>query len=253
MDQPELLAVDQLPFLPLLDPLDRQPHLLFELIVGTVVQVRDPRVDADHRLHGRERVFAGIGRVIDERLGNLHVLGKARNQVDVPLAVAIHRRTQFQVLVDRLLEFVAQVGHLAQDRVEILAREGQQHAGRDRAHGHVRRLVGDQVGLAEELAFGQQGDPQVAAVDALAQHLDLPLGDDEELAAVLAFDDQLVAQRNVFGLEAAGHPGDDGVGQPGEQRHAPQRLPAGTRPRRRRRSTPIRSALLSSTLVRLTR
>ena len=81
-----------------------------------------------------------------------------------------------------------------------------------------------QVGLAEELAFGQQGDPQVAAVDALAQHLDLPLGDDEELAAVFAFDDQLVAQRNLFGLEAAGHAGDDGVGQPGEQRHAAQRL-----------------------------
>ena len=57
-------------------------------------------------------------------------------------------------------------------------------------------LVGDEIGLAEKLAFGQQGDPQVAAVDALAQDLDLPLGDDEELAAVLAFDDQLVAQRD---------------------------------------------------------
>ena len=36
-----------------------------------------------------------------------------------------------------------------------------------------------------------------------AQHFDLPLGDDEELAEVFAFDDQLVAQRDFFGLEAA--------------------------------------------------
>ena len=129
----------------------------------------------------------------------------------------------------------------------------QQHAGRDRADRHVRGLVGDQVGLAEEFAFGQQRDPQVAAVHALAQDFDLSLGDDEELAAVFAFDDQLVAERDFFGLEAAGHAGDDRVGQLREQRHAAQRLPAGTRPRRRETSTPIRSALLSSTLVRLTR
>ena len=40
-------------------------------------------------------------------------------------------------------------------------------------------------------------------MDALAEHFDLPLGDDEELAAIFAFDDQLVAERDFFGLEAA--------------------------------------------------
>jgi hypothetical protein len=77
--------------------------------------------------------------------------------------------------------------------------------------------------------FGQQGNPQVAAMDALAQDLDLSLGDDEELVAVLAFDDQLVAQRNLFRLEAAGHAAEDLIGQLGKQRHAAQRLRRKTR------------------------
>ena len=34
----------------------------------------------------------------------------------------------------------------------------------------------------------------------------------------------LLPSETVFGLEAAGHPGEDGVGQLGEQRHAPQGL-----------------------------
>ena len=224
VDQAEFLAVDDIPFLTLLDAFDRQPHLLFQLIVGIVVQIGDARMHADHGLHRRKRILAGRGRVIDERFRNLHVLGEARHQVDVPLPVAIDRGTQFLVLRDRLAKSLAQVRLLGQDRVEILAREGQQNAGRGGADGHVRRSVGDEVALAEKLAFRKQGDPQIAAVNALAENLDLPLGDDEELAAVFAFDDQLIAQRDFFGFEAIGHPGEDRLGKLGKQRHAAQRL-----------------------------
>ena len=47
-------------------------------------------------------------------------------------------------------------------------------------------------------------------MDPFAQDLHLSLGDDEELAPVFSFDDQLVAQGDLFRLEAAGHAGDDG-------------------------------------------
>ena len=40
-------------------------------------------------------------------------------------------------------------------------------------------------------------------MDPFAQDLDLPLSDDEELAQVLAFHDQFVSERDLFGLEAA--------------------------------------------------
>ena len=116
------------------------------------------------------------------------------------------------------------MGIFSQDGVEVFAGQRQQDAGRDRADGDVGRLVGDEVGLAEEFALGQQGNPQVAAVDALAQDFDLSLGDDEELAQVLSLDEQLVAQGDVFGFEAAGHAGDDRLGQLGKERHAAERF-----------------------------
>ena len=122
-----------------------------------------------------------------------------------------------------------------------------------RADGHFRGLVGEQIDFAEELAFGQQRDAQVAAVYALAEHLDLALGDDEELVAVLAFDDQLVAQRDRFRLEAFAHAGEDRIGQSREQRHASQRFRGELGAVRRKDSMPIRAALVNSTLVRLTR
>ena len=72
---------------------------------------------ADHRLHGRQRVLAGLCRVIDKRLGDLDVLGEPGNEVDVALAVTVHGRTQLDVLFDRLLEIVLLVGLLGQDGV----------------------------------------------------------------------------------------------------------------------------------------
>ena len=93
VNEAELLAVDQFPLLAFFDPLDRQPHLFLQLIERIVVQVRHASVDADDRLHGRQRVLARMGRVIDERLRDLDVLGKARDEIDVPFAVTIDGRT----------------------------------------------------------------------------------------------------------------------------------------------------------------
>ena len=50
MDQAELCIVDQLPLLPFLNSLDRQSHLLFELIEGTIVGLKRS-MDADDGLH----------------------------------------------------------------------------------------------------------------------------------------------------------------------------------------------------------
>ena len=50
----ELLAVDQLPFLPLFDPFDRQPDLFFELIVRAVVKIGDPGMNAYYCLYRRQ-------------------------------------------------------------------------------------------------------------------------------------------------------------------------------------------------------
>ncbi len=89
MDQSELLAVDDLPFLPLLDPLDRQTHLLFELIVGAVEEI-ETRVCTRTTVCTADIEYSrGIGGVIDKRLGNIHVFGKTGDEVDVPLAVPI--------------------------------------------------------------------------------------------------------------------------------------------------------------------
>ena len=118
----------------------------------------------------------------------------------------------------------AEAGLRGEEAVEILAREGEEDAGGDGADGDVGGLVGDDVGLAEELAVGEERDAEVGAVGALAQDLDLSLGEDEEGVAVLTFADQRVAEGDLFGLEACGHAADDAVGEPGEERHAAERF-----------------------------
>ena len=50
-------------------------------------------------------------------------------------------------------------------------------------------------------------------MNALAENFDLALGDDEEFAAIFAFDEKLVSQRNGLGFEATGHPRNDRIRQ----------------------------------------
>ena len=79
------LVVDQLAFLALLDRLDRQAKLLFDLIVRHAVEIGDARVDVEDRLHGAQQVLARILDVIDvglrqhalvaQRAGDLDAVG----------------------------------------------------------------------------------------------------------------------------------------------------------------------------------
>ena len=82
-------------------------------------------MDANNRLHGRQRIFPRIGGVIDEGFGDLHVLRETRDEIDVAFAVPIDRGTEVQVFLDRLFEIVVQVGEFLQNSVQILARKCQ--------------------------------------------------------------------------------------------------------------------------------
>ena len=237
VQQAELRVVDQLPLLALLDAFHRQPHLLLELVVGTVEQVGHARMHAHHRLHRRQRVLPRRRRIVHERLWNLDVLREARDQVDVPLAVLVDRREQLEMLGHRLPEFLLQPGR-RQDRVEILARQRQQRAGVIvRTVTSETRLVTSSISPKYSPSVSS-ADPQVAAMRALAEHLDLSLGDDEELVLLRALDDQVVPERHRLAPEALRHSVHDRLRQPREQRHAPQRL----RGRRRPPRGPARSA-----------
>src|SRR5579872_3412181 len=61
-------------------------------------------------------------------------------------------------------------------------------------------------------------------MDPLAQHLDLTLSNDEKLAPILSLNDQVVTERDLFGLETTSHPCQDRIGHKRNQRHAPQGL-----------------------------
>ncbi len=87
---------------------------------------------------------------------------------------------------------------------------------------------------------------------AFAEHFDLSLSDDKELVAILTLGDQLVTERDFFGLEAARHTRDDRIGQLRKERYTPQSLGENDATPLLM-STAIRSALASSTFVRLTR
>jgi rhodanese-related sulfurtransferase len=164
IDQTELLTVDQLPFLTLLDPFNRQTHLFFELIEWIVAEVRNTCMDANYSLHGRERIFMGMCRVIDKSLGNLDVFCETRNEVNVAFTVAIHGRTQLLMLSDRSLEVVIQIRQFAQDRIQILTGQREQDTGCDGPDRHIGRPIGHQVSFTKEFTFREQCHPQIAAV-----------------------------------------------------------------------------------------
>ena len=194
--RPNFLLLIKFPFLPLLDPLDRQPHLLFELIVGIVVEVGDARVHADDRLHGGERILPRRGGVIDERFRDLDVLGKARHQIDVPLAVAIDRRTQFQVLGDRLLELFVPVWACSPSTASRSLRERV-----SRMQGVMVRTVTSD-GLSETRSVSPKNSPSVSRAirrslpwAPLLSTSTCPWAIMMNLLEVLPLDDQLVSQR----------------------------------------------------------
>ena len=205
--QTEFLVVDQFPFLALLDPFDRQPHLLFELVVRTVVQVRHARMDADHGLHGRAENTRGGRGVIDKRFGDLDVLGKAGHQVDVPFTVAIDGERNFNVLVDRFLKSrvrgwevpAAPVSRSLRDRVKS-------------TQGVIVRTVTSE-GLSETRSVSPKNSPSVSSAirrllpcTPLLRTSTCPWAMMKNLLRSSPSTISLLPSETIFGLEPVGHP-----------------------------------------------
>ena len=159
---------------------------------------------AHHGLQRVQRVFGGLLLVVDIGFGNDVVLLVSAHQVDVFLAVVVHRGFLSQLLVDSLGEGLAEVGHLLDERLQFLQFQAQEHGGRDGTHRHGGFGIVEQVGLAEILAVAQQGYAQFLAVGSLADDLGLTVGHDEELLLVLAFLYEELAYFHFLRLERAG-------------------------------------------------
>ena len=124
------------------------------------------------------------------------------HQVDVLLAVVVHRSLQAQLLVNGLVEGLTEVGYLLDKLFQFLQLQTEEHR---RCHGTDtdRRLcIVQQVGLAKEFAVTQQGNTQFLTVRSLADDLSLSAGYDEELLLVFTFFHKEFAQFHLNGLEA---------------------------------------------------
>ena len=110
----------------------------------------------------------------------------AAYQVDVLLAVVIDRCLQAQLLIDGLVECLAEVGHLLDKLNQFLQLQAEEYGGCDGANADGRLLFVQQVSLAEVLAVAQECNPQVLAMRPLADDLSLTAGYDEEALLVLA-------------------------------------------------------------------
>ena len=125
--QTELLVVDEFPLLTLLDALNRQAQLLFQLVVGVVVEVAHAGMHTNNGLQRVQRVLRGILLVVDIGLGDDVVLLVTTHQVDVLLAVIVDRCLQAQLLIDGLVERLAEVGHLLDKLDQFLQLQAKEH------------------------------------------------------------------------------------------------------------------------------
>ena len=117
------------------------------------------------------------------------------------LAVVVHRCLQAQLLIDGLVERLAEVGHLLDKLDQLLQLQSEEHRRGDGAHADRRFLLVQQVGLAEVFAVTQQRNPQVLAVRATADDLGLTRGHDEEALLVLALLDEQLVHVHLLRLE----------------------------------------------------
>ena len=255
VDQPELLAVDQLPFLAFLDPLDRQPHLLFELVERAVVQVRDARMHAHHRLHGRQRIFArdwpNSRRTSRESRRSRRSRTPGRCSVrrsDSPSnAIPGVRRSPCWNSSLRLGSSPSTASRSLRDSVNS-------------TQGVIVRTVTSE-GLSETRSVSPKNSPSVSRAirrslpcTPLLSTSTCPWAMMKNLLRSSPSTISLLPQRNLFRLEAAGHPRDDRLRQLAKTAArcaAPRRgTKTRRRPERRPRSAP---PCVNSTFVRLTR
>ena len=81
------------------------------------------------------------------------------HQIDVLLTVVIHRSLQAQLLVNRLVEDLAEIRHLFDELDEFLQFQTEEHGRCDGTDAHRRFLLVQQVGLAKVLTVAQECYP----------------------------------------------------------------------------------------------
>lgn len=203
----ELLIVDEFPLLTLLDALDGEAKLLFQLVVGIIVEVADARVDAYYRLKGVQRIFRRVLLVVDIRLRNDIVLFVSADQVDVFLTVVVDRSLQTQLLIDSLVELGTEVGHLTDKFLQILQLQREEDGRSDGTHTDRRSSIVQQICLTKVFAVAQKSDAEFFSMRTFVDDFCLTACHDEEFLLVLAFLDEEVAQGNLYRLKAAGKGG----------------------------------------------
>src|SRR6266436_4584580 len=77
LEQTVSAIVDEFAFLALLDLLDDETKLLFDLVMRAAVHVRDPGLQVENRGHGTQCEFARLFFVIDVDLGQIDFLARA--------------------------------------------------------------------------------------------------------------------------------------------------------------------------------
>ena len=74
----------------------------------------------DNRLQRVQRILRGVLFVVDVRFGDDVILLMSADKVDVLLSVVVHRSLQAQLLIDSLIELLAEVGHLLDEFLQVL-------------------------------------------------------------------------------------------------------------------------------------
>jgi len=154
-------------------------------------------------LQSIETVLRGVLLVVDIGFRNDVVLLVAAHQIDVLLAIVIDTGLQAQLLIDGLVESLAEVGHLLDELNQFLQFQAKKYGRCDGTDADGRLLFVQQVCLAEVLAVAQERNPQVFAVRTLADDLSLTAGHNEEALLVLTFLHEQFVDIHLLRLERA--------------------------------------------------
>ena len=74
----------------------------------------------DNCLQRVQRILRGVLFVVDVRFRDDVILLMSADKVDVLLSVVVHRSLQAQLLIDSLVELLAEVGHLLDESLQVV-------------------------------------------------------------------------------------------------------------------------------------
>ena len=141
----------------------------------------------------------------------------ATDEVDVLLTVVIHRCLQAQLLVDSLIEGLAEVRYFFDEFLQFLQLQAEEDGRCDSAYAHGRLCIVQQVCFTEIFSVAQQCNTQFFSVGTFADDLCLTAGHDEEFLLVFAFLNKQLANLHLFCLERTCQTGHNLVFKVGEQ------------------------------------